>query len=97
MIEYFKDLGTVEDAIVMRDKQTLKGRGFGFVKMRFETFNMAQENKFRIIKINSEKGHFINQKRVDVKSADDYVKPQPGQVINAPPNLNKTVPQYQMF
>jgi hypothetical protein len=77
----------------MRDKQTLKGRGFGFVKLRFETFAKAQENKMRIIQINTDKGHFINQKRVDVKSADDYVKPQPGQQTGMM-NLNKTIPQH---
>ena len=80
MIEYFKEHGIVVDAIVMRDRHTNKGRGFGFVKMRFETFDKAQENKLRIMSINSDpdKGHLINSKRVDVKSADDYIKPQPG-------------------
>ena len=33
MIEYFKQYGIVADAIVMRDRQTQRGRGFGFVKM----------------------------------------------------------------
>ena len=48
--------------------------------MRFETYDKAQENKLRIIKINyaNEPGHWINEKRVDVKSADDFVKPNPG-------------------
>ena len=33
LIEYFKKFGRVDDAIVMRDKQTNRGRGFGFVKI----------------------------------------------------------------
>ena len=33
LIKYFKDHGTVIDAIVMRDVSTKRGRGFGFVKM----------------------------------------------------------------
>ena len=41
LIEYFKEHGVVVDAIVMRDRHTNKGRGFGFVKMRFETFDQA--------------------------------------------------------
>ena len=36
----------------------------------------------------------INDKRVDVKSADDYVKPQPGQPGAMPPRQN--FPQYGM-
>ena len=42
--------------------------------------------------INSDpdKGHLINSKRVDVKSADDYIKPQPGQPSNQQ-NLNRTL------
>lgn len=61
--------------------------------MRFETHEKAQENKLRIIAINTDKGHFINNKRVDVKSADDYQKPAPGQPSNQM-NLNKTLPQH---
>ena len=46
--------------------------------MQFENKDKAQENKMKLIEINSnrDKGHFINEKRVDVKSADDFVKPQ---------------------
>ena len=46
--------------------------------MQFENKDKAQENKMRLIGINADrdKGHFINEKRVDVKSADDFVKPQ---------------------
>ena len=35
LIQYFKGFGIVADAIVMRDRATGKGRGFGFVKMQF--------------------------------------------------------------
>ena len=68
----------VADAIVMRDRTTGRGRGFGFVKMQFENKDKAQENKMKLLEINAnrDKGHFINEKRVDVKSADDFVKPQ---------------------
>lgn len=61
----------------MRDRTTQRGRGFGFVKMQFENKEKAQENKYRLLQINSDRdtGHYINDKRVDVKSADDYVKP----------------------
>jgi hypothetical protein len=63
----------------MRDRATHRGRGFGFVKMQFDNKDKAQENKVKIISINqTQKGHVINDKKVDVKSADDYVKPQPG-------------------
>lgn len=68
----------------MRDRQTNRGRGFGFVKMQFENRDKAHENKIKLIRVNAEgTGHIINEKRVDVKSADDYVKPPPG--INMPP------------
>lgn len=72
------------DAIVMRDRQTSRGRGFGFVKMRFENKELAQENKNKLLSVNFRspaEGHKINGKLVDVKSADDYVKPQPGQQV----------------
>ena len=77
LIEFFKQFGVVADAIVMRDKQTGRGRGFGFVKMQFENKELAQENKFKLVSINKDeqRGHWINEKRVDVKSADDYQKP----------------------
>jgi RNA recognition motif-containing protein len=77
LITYFKQYGVVADAIVMRDRTTQRGRGFGFVKMQFENKEKAQENKLRLLSINSDRdtGHYINDKRVDCKSADDYVKP----------------------
>lgn len=45
--------------------------------MQFENKEKAQENKLKLLSINSDRdsGHYINDKRVDVKSADDYVKP----------------------
>lgn len=55
--------------------------------MQFENRDKANEHKYRLIKVNVEgPGHIINDKRVDVKSADDYVKPPPG--INMPANNN---------
>jgi RNA recognition motif-containing protein len=77
LIEYFKQYGVVADAIVMRDRATGRGRGFGFVKMQFENKEKAAENKMKLLAINSDRdsGHYINDKRVDCKSADDFVKP----------------------
>lgn len=78
------------DAIVMRDRATNRGRGFGFVKMQFENKDLAQQNKVVLLRHNMEgKGHIINDKRVDVKSADDYIKgqqPQAGYTQSAPIN-----------
>lgn len=42
--------------------------------MQFESKEKALENKLNLLKINHEQGHVINGKRVDVKSADDYIK-----------------------
>jgi hypothetical protein len=56
----------------MRDRVTQRGRGFGFVKMQFENKEKAQDGKQKILETNASKGHFINEKKVDVKSADDY-------------------------
>lgn len=81
LIEYFKQYGIVADAIVMRDRQTNRGRGFGFVKMQFENRDKAYENKNNLLQMNVEgRGHMINEKRVDCKSADDFVKPPGGPV-----------------
>jgi len=82
LIEYFKTFGIVADAIVMRDRVTGKGRGFGFVKMQFANKDKAQEKKKELMSINSDlsRGHIINNKKVDVKSADDYVKPPSAQI-----------------
>lgn len=63
----------------MRDKQTQRGRGFGFVKMQFDNRDKAQEHQDEILSINrTPSGHIINDKKVDVKSTDNYVKPNPG-------------------
>jgi len=37
----------------MREKQTQRGRGFGFVKMQFENKEKALENKTKLLAINS--------------------------------------------
>ena len=65
----------------MRDRATGKGRGFGFVKMQFANKDQAQDKKKELLDINSDmkRGHIINNKKVDVKSADDYVKPMQNQ------------------
>jgi hypothetical protein len=50
--------------------------------MRFDNKDLAQENKIKLLSAhyrNPSDGHKINGKLVDVKSADDYVKPSPGQ------------------
>jgi hypothetical protein len=57
--------------------------------MQFESVEKAREYKSKLVNINNDHkdGHFINEKRVDVKSADDYIKPQPGQLPTG--NLNQ--------
>lgn len=45
LFQYFNQFGSVGDAIVMRDKQTGKGRGFGFVRMIFKDEEEAQAAK----------------------------------------------------
>ena len=48
--------------------------------MQFNDKDKAQDGKVRLLQINQDfKGHQINDKKVDVKSADDFVKPSPGQ------------------
>jgi hypothetical protein len=56
----------------MRDKATGRGRGFGFVLVSFQDEQGAIDAKQRILNVNRNPGHFILEKRVDVKSADDY-------------------------
>lgn len=58
----------------MRDRATQRGRGFGFVKLHYETKEQANELKTKLIDLNMRQGHVINDKVVDVKSADDYKK-----------------------
>ena len=55
----------------MRDKATGRGRGFGFVRMISKDEDEAQKMK-EIILQNNKKGHVILDKKVDVKSADEY-------------------------
>lgn len=56
----------------MRDKATGRGRGFGFVRLSFSDDDEASERKQDILNDNANEGHFILDKKVDVKSADDY-------------------------
>ena len=72
MNSYFSQYGNVEESIVMRDRATGKGRGFGFVKMKFNDEDEALKVKEQILDINATDGHYILEKKVDVKSADDF-------------------------
>jgi len=72
LLQYFEKYGKVENTIVMRDKATGRGRGFGFVLVSFADESEAIDAKQQILQQNRDKGHFIMEKRVDVKSADDY-------------------------
>lgn len=49
MFTYFSQYGSVGDVIVMRDKATGRGRGFGFVRMVLQDDDEAQTIKDRII------------------------------------------------
>jgi len=71
-MNYFQEFGKVENTIVMRDRATGRGRGFGFVLVSFTDEDEAKDKKEAILNRNFENGHFILDKRVDVKSADDY-------------------------
>lgn len=86
-MSYFQEFGKVENTIVMRDKMTGRGRGFGFVLLSFKDEQTAQEMKSAILYQNKEGGHFILEKKVDVKSADDYQKGALGSQDNLQPNL----------
>jgi len=46
---YFSQFGTVADSIVMRDKNTQRGRGFGFVRMVYSDEAEARRAKDKII------------------------------------------------
>ena len=63
----------------MRDKLTMRGRGFGFVKMVFKDEEEASRVKEQVINKNAYPGHHINDKQVDVKSADDFHEKKPMQ------------------
>eukprot|EP00924_Labyrinthula_sp_SR-Ha-C_P014986 augustus_masked-scaffold_9-processed-gene-4.55-mRNA-1 protein AED:0.13 eAED:0.13 QI:333/1/1/1/0.33/0.5/4/21/395 len=60
MMEYFSKFGEVTQTVVMRDSQTNRNRGFGFV-----TF---AESKDAEKVLNQRKDHILKSKRVDVKS-----------------------------
>ena len=49
LFQYFSQYGQVLDQIVMRDKVTMRGRGFGFVKMSFDDEDQAHQMKEKII------------------------------------------------
>ena len=82
---YFRTYGKVENTIVMRDKVTKRGRGFGFVLLSFPDEEEALDAKGKILSKNREDGHMILDKRVDVKSADDYQGKAPGMGQNSGP------------
>lgn len=88
MGDYFGELGKVENTIVMRDKITNRGRGFGFVLLSFKDEEAAKQAKAGILDLNRTDGHFILNKRVDVKSADDYG----GKGAETQPNINAGLP-----
>lgn len=45
LFDYFSELGKVENTIVMRDKITNRGRGFGFVLLSFKDEEDAKQAK----------------------------------------------------
>lgn len=49
---YFQKFGKVENTIVMRDRATQRGRGFGFVLLSFTDEDQALQAKRRIIQTN---------------------------------------------
>lgn len=48
-MNYFLEFGKVENTIVMRDKATGRGRGFGFVLVSFKDEQTAIEMKQSIL------------------------------------------------
>jgi RNA recognition motif-containing protein len=49
LLQYFSQYGIVGDAIVMRDKVTFRGRGFGFVKIICKDDDEAALRKAEIL------------------------------------------------
>jgi RNA recognition motif-containing protein len=49
LMNHFQTFGKVDNAIVMRDKITQRGRGFGFVLLTFNDEDEAQEAKKKIL------------------------------------------------
>jgi RNA recognition motif-containing protein len=47
--KYFSKFGRVDNAIVMRDKETQRGRGFGFVLITFKDEEEAAAMKKKLI------------------------------------------------
>jgi RNA recognition motif-containing protein len=85
LIKYFGIFGRVDNAIVMRDKETQRGRGFGFVLLSFKDEEDAQNLKKKIIMQNVNEGHYILNKQVDVKSAEDTQGKEGGASMQAGP------------
>ena len=48
-MNHFQTFGKVDNAIVMRDKETQRGRGFGFVLLTFNDEDEAQAAKGKIL------------------------------------------------
>jgi RNA recognition motif-containing protein len=59
LMAYFEAFGKVENTIVMRDKATGRGRGFGFVLVTFRDENEAKQKKDQILNQNKQPGHII--------------------------------------
>jgi RNA recognition motif-containing protein len=92
---YFSTIGKVVNTIVMRDRATQRGRGFGFVLVAFKDEEEAIAGKDEILGINKGKGHYILDKRVDVKSADDYQGKTEGPNTRSDPSFPPPLPQHQ--